>query len=451
MAINEEISTYQVMTDKIKLIKTMALLSISPHGGQLPIVNDIDSNEHPYSNFVMVLGRRVGKTTVASTIAFRELLVPFSSTVLIAPSYRNASILFTLVLEYVNKTKLPVKNVNKNQFIINLDNGSRFVAATQSNIESILGSRVSLVVYDESQSIPDILHIHNQVILPTMLDYGVRSNGQLYAKALFLGTPRNTSTPLHALYLRAESQDSWRSYNAPSSSNPLLPKDFLEEQRMVMPDTTYRNEILAEFTSTGASVFFAFNPEINLYDPTVLVFGEGTRYIIGLDWGFRDSTAAVLVYVTNTGDFYVHAMYQKEGTATRDHVKAFRALEGSSSGTLDTRYGDPSNPQLILDLLTSYDYEVAKANNRVAPAIAVINELFQEQGYDNKPKLFINKGLKELVRQLKVIEYKSTAITGNPDPFKADIAEGTHFDAVHALRYAIYSHYRREQAGIVIV
>jgi hypothetical protein len=451
MAINEDIATYQKMTDRIKLTKTMDLLGITAHAGQLPIVQDIDDPIHPYSNFVMVLGRRVGKSTLASTIAFRELLVPYSSTVLIAPSYRNASILFTMVLEYVNKTGLPVKSVNKNQFIIHLENNSKFVAATQSNIDSILGNRVSLVIYDETQSIPDVLHIHNQIILPTLLDYGVRSNGQLYAKALFLGTPRNTSTPLHALYLREDTQPSWKSYNAPSSSNPLLPRDFLEEQRLVMPPTTYKNEILAEFTSTGASVFFAFNPEVNLYDPSVLEFTEGTKYIIGLDFGFRDSTAAILVYITNAGEFYVHAMYQKESTATRDHVKAFRALESKAKGSLEVRYGDPSNPQMLLDLATSYNYEVSKANNRVAPALATMNELFQEHGHNKRPKLFINKDLKELIRQLKVIEYKSTAITGNPDPFKPDIAEGTHFDAVHALRYAIYTHFRRELAGMTIV
>lgn len=446
---NEDIKLYQKMTDCISLMKTMELLKITPHAGQLPIVLDMDDDTHTYSNFVMVLARRVGKTTLASTIALRELLVPKSNTILIAPSYRNASVLFTMVLEYVNKLNLPVKSVNKNQFTISLDNGSKFSAATQSNIDSILGSRCSLVVYDESQSIPDILHMHNQVILPTMLDFGTRSNGNLYARALFLGTPRNKATPLHSLYIREETQASWKSYNAPSSSNPLLPREFIEEQRLVMPAHTFKNELLAEFTDTGASVFFAFDPTANLYDPEILEFTEGTKYVVGLDWGFRDCTSAVLVYITKDGSYYVHDLYLKEGASTRDHVVAFRALEAKAKGSLEDRYGDPSNPQLMLDLRTAHDYEVSKANNKVAPAIAVMNELFQLQGHNQVPKLFINKSLKELIRQLKVIEYKATSITGNPDPFKPDL-DG-HFDAVHALRYAIYTHHRRSMAGIVIV
>lgn len=451
MSVNENIEIYRKMSDKVKLSKVLDLLKITPHAGQKPLVDDIDNPEHLYSNFCLVLGRRVGKTTIASTVALRELLIPNSSTVLITPQYRNAQVLFTSVLEYVTKLKLPIKVQNRNQFTITLENGARFAAATQSNIESILGSSISLVVYDESQSIPDILNIHNQIILPTQLDYGTRDNGTLYSKAIFLGTPRNTGTPFHMLYMKAEHHPGWVSYNAPSSTNPLLPKEYIEEQRNLMPDITFRNELLAEFTSTGASVFFAFDPTVNLYDPLLLQFDASSQYIIGLDWGYRDSTAAVLVYVTSTGDYYVADMYQKEATSTKDHVASFLLMESRNKGVLIDRFGDPSNPQLMLDLRVSYNYDVSKANNKVAPGIGVLNELFQEQGYNKKPKLYINKDLKELIRQLRVIEYKSTAITGATDPFKTDIESGTHFDAVHALRYAIYSHFRREQAGVVIV
>lgn len=450
MSINENIETYRQLADKVKLSKVLDLLKMSPHAGQKPLVDDLDDPEHPYCNFCLVLGRRVGKTTIASTVALRELLIPFSSTVLITPQYRNAQILFTSVLEHITKLKLPIRAQNKNQFTITLENGSRFAAATQSNIESILGSSISLVVYDESQSIPDILNIHNQIILPTQLDYGTRANGTLYSKAIFLGTPRNTGTPFHVLYMKSESQAGWVSYNAPSSTNPLLPKEYIEEQRNLMPDITFRNELLAEFTSTGASVFFAFNPEVNLYNPEELQFDSSSQYILGLDWGYRDSTAAILVYVTNNGDYYVADMYQKEATSTKDHVASFIAMEKRNKGMLIDRFGDPSNPQLMLDLRVSYDYDVSKASNKVASGVGILNELFQEQGYNKKPKLFINSKLKELIRQLRIIEYKGTAITGSNDPFKADIESGTHFDAVHALRYAVYSHHRQSMAGIAV-
>jgi hypothetical protein len=282
-----------------------------------------------------------------------------------------------------------------------------------------------------------------------MLDFGTRDNGVLYARAVFLGTPRGVGTAFHSLYLKELSHSNWKSYNSPSYCNPLLPQAYLNQQKETLPDHVYRQEIMAEWLTKGSGVFFAYDPEVNLYDPAEITFNEDSVYICGLDFGHTDATAKLLVYVDRSGTYYVHAAYQEAARPTKDHVKAFKQMEKTNKGILEDRYGDPSAAQTLLDLRTQYDYEVSKASNKIAPGLACINDLLAPQGFDKKPKLYINKDLTELRRQLQSVTYKETGKNSN-DPFNND-PEGSHWDMLAAFRYAIYTHQRRSLAGLTVI
>lgn len=443
---NQEIQTYQEVSQKVKLHKVWDVVKATPHGGQLPIVECIDSN--PLINcYVVVLGRRSGKSFSTAMVVLRELLIPYSNTILLTPAYKNSDIMFKEVLKHVQGLKLPVKSINKNQFVIELENGARFTSVTQTNYESALGSRLSLLVVDETQSITDIKSIYEEILGPMMLDFGIQDNGTLYAKAVFLGTPRGVGTAFHALYLKELTQSNWKSFNSPSSCNPLLPKVYLDQQKELLPDHVYRQELLAEWLSKGSGVFFAFNPEANLYDPTELTFNKDSVYIGGYDFGHTDSTASILIYTDRQGNYFVHDIYQQAARPTKEHVKAFKDLEKRNPGILEERYGDPSAAQTLLDLRSQYDFEIARASNKVAQGLACLNDLMAEQGMDKKPKLYINKDLGELIRQIRTVSYKDSK--SSTDPFNKD-PEGTHWDLLAALRYAIYSHHRQSMAGIAV-
>lgn len=448
MVVNEEIGTYQKVSDKVRLSKVWDLRQATPHTGQQPIVIDFDNN--PDVNcFVVVLGRRSGKSMSTSLIVLREMLIPYSNTILLTPAYKNSDIMFKEVLKHIQALGLPIKQLNKNQFTIELENGAKFTSVTQTNYESALGSRLSLLVVDETQSIPDIKSIYEEILGPMQLDFGTRENGVLYAKSVFLGTPRGVGTAFHALYLKELTHSNWKSYNSPSYCNPLLPVAYLDQQKELLPDHVYRQEILAEWLSKGSGVFFAYDPEHNLYDPEEITFGDDAVYVCGLDFGHTDATAKLLVYTDNAGNYYVHDAYQQAARPTKEHVKAFRSIEERNKGILEERYGDPSAAQTLLDLRTQYDYEVSKASNKIAPGLACINDLFALQGYDKKPKLRINKNLKELLRQIQSVTYKDTGKNGS-DPFNSD-PEHSHWDLLAAFRYAIYTHHRRAMAGITVV
>lgn len=453
MIVNKEIEVYQQVSDKISLQKVWNLVQMTPHTGQSPIIQDFDND--PEANvFTVCLGRRSGKSLSTALIVLREMLIPFSNTILLTPSYKNSKILFKEVLKFVRELELPISEINKGAFSITLDNGSSFGSFTQSNVSSALGSRCSLLVVDETQSVNGVLDILNQELGPMLLDYGVKETGILYANVVFLGTPRGKNTEFHTLFTRADLPEypNYRSYQAPSTCNPLLPIEYLNGQKAILPDLTYRQEILAEWVSTGSGVFHAFDQELNIYDPEEINL-TGAKWISGYDFGLSDATAQISTYVTEQGDFYVAEAYMKNQLPTKKHLENFKAQDAKFSGPNVGMYGDPSAAQLMLDLSSTYNYYISKANNKVDAGLQCLNDLMAPQGMNRKPKLYVNKNLHDLILQISNVEYKngSGRSGGTGDLFAPPPDRSHHWDLIAALRYCIYTYHRQSAAGEVFL
>ncbi len=448
--VNKEIALYLDVSKKIKLSKIWDLLEMTPHSGQQGLIEAFD-NDDTSNAYVLTLGRRSGKSVQAGLIAIRELLVPFSSTILLAPTYRNCKIIFDEVYRLILQLELPIKQLNKNQFTITLENGATFAALSESNVEAGLGSRCSLLIVDESQSFSNLIHILEALIGPMLLDFSVNEKGILNANQVFLGTPRGVGTEFHELFLYELVRNNWKSFTAPSHCNPLLPKTYLDEQKNILSDRAYRQEIEAEWITSGSGVFYAFDLAKNLYDPTTLNL-KGCDFITGHDFGTLDSTAMVYIYVNNQGDFYVHDTYMANASTTAKHSVEFRnVIKRNGPSRQVGSYGDPSAAQSMLDLRNSYHYDITKGYNKIAPGLSIMNELMEPQGLNRLPKLYVNENCKELITQLQLITYKNEAgpQANTGDPFNKH--KDHHFDLVHALRYAIVTHYRQNLAAVAVL
>lgn len=435
---NKEIDLYRNTTDTIKLKTVAQLLGFTPHDGQKPLFYTFDMMNEVINNYVMVLGRRSGKSASTSIIAVRELLVPFSATVLLTPVFSNAKIIFNEVLKHVQQLNLPIKSINKGSFYFELENGARFSANSESNCQSALGGHFSLIVVDESQSFTDLLHILNQMFIPTTLDYGTRASGILYARIVALGTPRGVNNVLHDLYTKELDFKNWKSFNSPSHCNPVLPTSYFQQMRLELGEILYRQEVLAEFIGADANVFWAFDKNVNLYERGSVQFSKNTAVIAGIDIGARDSTAQLLFYRMPDGTYYLDQCYSKNMTSTKEHIKAYREQESKMLNTPEMRYVDPAACQTIIDYTRDYDYECCSANNDVQESITYINQLLVPTGANEKPKLFICSDLTEVIRQISRVLWKAGSNKTSRDPFVPD-KMGTHWDIIAALRYGLYT------------
>ena len=389
-----------------------------------------------------------GKSASTSVIAVRELLVPYSSTILLTPTFNNARVIFNDVLKHVQALGLEIKSINKGAFRFELENGARFSANSASNIESALGTANSLLIVDESQSVPNLDHIMKQMLVPTLLDYGSRSSGILYGRQIYLGTPRGVDNQLYDLFINEEQFTNWKSFSAPSTTNPILPQSYFDSMRLELGDMLFEQEILAKFIGTDDNVFYALSEE-NLYKTGAKVFNSSTDFVVGIDIGFRDSTAAIFAYRDARGYYYIDKCYSESQKATSFHVNQLKALDSSMLGTLDMRYMDPAAAQSICDYTQDYDYLVHPAKNDVQASIKYINQLLTPTGANKEPKLYINSELTELIRQLKRVRWKDKTSKTSKDPFVSD-NKGTHWDLISAVRYGVYSDLHNVSAGCII-
>jgi hypothetical protein len=440
---NKELEIYKKVTDTVKLSKTFELLNIKPHGGQQTLV-DIWDNQRHISNVVAVCGRRFGKSTTAGGIGFRELLVPFSRVALIAPVYANGKIIWQEIVKYVYQVGLKPKSINNQQMHLELENGSKLFVASEDSIESLLGNRFSLIIFEETQSIDKIDEIYGTYLSATLSDYGVREDGSFYGRCLFIGTPRGKNTTFYEYFCKEYDDNRWKSLTAPSSDNPINTPQFLEAMRKTVGELRFRQEYLAEFVSVDSSdVFFNFKTDRNLFKKSdILPFiNESSVFIAGIDVGFNDSTAYVLVHKTPNGSYFVLDAYIANQKTTKQHVDEFRKLEKTYIHTKYSeptiRYLDKSAAQSAHDLAYEYNFITTPSKSAVKEGVDAINNLFLPTGVAEQPKLFIEENLKELIKQLLSLQWANSKNT--KDPFKR--IAGHHYDLVHALRYAIYSDY----------
>jgi len=448
---NAEVIEYQKAARNIQLKSVAKLINFVPHKGQQPVFYAFDAQSEIYNNFVLLFGRRTGKSYVTSVIIVRELLLPHSSTILLAPTFNNSQIIYRNVMKIVDQLGLPVKSVNRGQFKLELQNGAKFSANSEMNVEASLGSSQSLVVTDEAQSVTSLKRIIDQLLTPTLLDFGTRDSGILWGKLVFLGTPRGEDNTLTDYFRKSETLPNWRSFQAPSMSNPTLPQAYFETMKLEMPDLLFRQEILAEIIGGDDNVFHAFHKTINTYShvlPDVLPEGRTMRnyfvpskddlYVCGIDIGWSDSTANLFIYRTSEGRYYIEQAYSKNTTTTAVHVQNYRDIEDKLPGECDVRYCDPAAAQTINDYILTYDYDVQKAANDVMASLQYINQLFAPSGVNQEPKLYIHEDLLELIRQTTRIRFKPQSAKKSNDPFTKD-PEGTHWDMIAALRYALFS------------
>ena len=105
-------------------------------------------------------------------------------------------------MKNIKQLGLKIVSQNTNQFSFTLENGASFVATSQKTVKNVLGSRISMLIVDETQDIDGLIELVEQFIEPAMMDYGMNENNVPYAKAIYLGTPRGVGTEFHELFTR---------------------------------------------------------------------------------------------------------------------------------------------------------------------------------------------------------------------------------------------------------
>ena len=263
----------QVLNDYKK--KWFDYLEYFPHNGQKKLHYPENENAR---FFVMVCGRRFGKTTASAMEATYYASQPNQKIWLVGLSYDKADLMFREVWQrmVIGHQNDIVKASEKERYI-KFKWGSVVEAKSADNPDSLVGEGLDLLIVDEAAKVRP--RIWDMYLSPTLSDRK--------GKAIFISTPEGFNW-LYDLYLLGKKDDLWESHQAPAWENKYAFPDgendkFLDERKRNMSKELYDQEYGAHFTSFEGRVY-PFDRGLDLgyypYNPSLPTF-------CSIDFGYR--------------------------------------------------------------------------------------------------------------------------------------------------------------------
>lgn len=192
------------------------------------------------------------------------------------------------------------RNISEQHHRITLINGAFVDFWTLDDPDAGRSRRYGRVVVDEAAKVKDLRYSWEEAIGPTLADFD--------GDAFFLSSPKGFNY-FRDIYQRGISEDvkwkDWSSWMIPTSANPYIRNEVIEEKRQTLPSIVFRQEYLGEFVDSGGTPIereFIKNGEPN---PNDVVFTS-----MGVDLAisqktYADYTAIAVLQITRNGNIYI--------------------------------------------------------------------------------------------------------------------------------------------------
>jgi len=244
----------------------------------------------------MSCGRRFGKSISAAHEALYALLIPDSVGWIVSPSYELSEKIFRVcywsLMTHWPEFIVKASNTQGNMEIRTKIN-SVLKAKSADNPDSLIGEGLNFLIIDEASRIKDT--IWDGALRPALAD----KQGWMIA----ISTPKGHNW-FYNLFVRGQDpqHSEFQSFTFPSSANPYLNADEIENARQTTPQNLFRQEWLAEFLDDSGGVFRGVREAIV---NVPMVFSGFGNYVTGVDLAkYEDFT--VLTIIDKTTRQVVH-------------------------------------------------------------------------------------------------------------------------------------------------
>lgn len=414
-------------------------MDITPNRVQNAIINAINRPEYRF--ITTCVSRRVGKTFIANIILQVVALMPGASVLIISPDYNLSSISWDLQRKLLDQFDIERIRDNAKDRIIELSNGSMIKIASVSRVDSAVGRSYDLIIFDEAALNDEGGKAFNIALLPTLDKYS--------SKCLFISTPRGDNW-FKEFFERGFSKDpelsEWVSIHADYHENPRASAQAVANAKKTMSHAEFEQEYMANFVTFEGQVWAL--DESCIQDLTVKMVdierNPGRMEIIaGLDVGFRDQTAMVVLATEEDSDgnnwYYLIDEYVAVERTTAVHAKQISSRV--DRWDLDYIFCDSAAAQTRHDLAVTYDISTVSAIKSVIDGIGCVGAIV-----DNN-RLIVHEDCVESIYSLRNYKWKGSVDAGT---WTIENQKPAHNRASHcadAIRYAIYT-YERSLGGI---
>lgn len=374
--------------------------------------------------WVHISGRRTGKSYGAAILAFTKLLEPNQQVMVVAPNFSLSSIIWDYVTDLIKQMDIEVERFNQKDKVVRLINGSIFRLLSANNRDSLVGRAANLLIVDEAAIIPNDEYFIRDLrpALSTFTD----------SRCLWISTPRGKGNYLYSYYLRGNDPEyeDWGSAVHTWRSNPRLSEKDVEEAKKSMTRAMYLQEYECEWTTTESQIYEYLEEAKHIGDYTGERFIE---VIAGLDVGYRDDNAFIVIGYDGERYFILDEYVSKESTTSQLAEVIQDKIE---EWNIDTIYIDSAAQQVKADF--AYDYDIYCEN-----AIKSVNDgiNFLQVLIENDRLLFDTEGGSHTFHAMS--SYMWNTSTEKPKP--------QHTWASHpsdSVRYAIYTHHKMSNISI---
>lgn len=413
----EEIVEFPIASRFIKLpiIPYLKLLNLydSINRPQKGLINAINDPRHKF--VCAALARRLGKTYIANIIAQLVELVPGSNVLIMSPNFSLSSISFELQRKLIKHFDLEVERDNLKDKVIELSNGSTVRMGSLSTVDSCVGRSYDLIIFDEAALGSDGESAFNVSLRPTL--------DKPNSKAIFISTPRGKNNWFSKFFQRGYSKEfpDWCSLRADYLENDRMDEANVAEARRSMSKNEFEQEYMANFNVFEGQIFQVETKFIEEYEHEA-----GCEYFAGLDPGYRDPTAMVVVsYNPRTSVFHIIDEYLENERTTPEHAESIKELV--SKWQIDPIFIDSAAAQFASDLAYVHDIATINAKKSVLPGIAFVQGLFQQE------RIKISPQCTETIAALDQYQW---------DPRETLLVEKPKHEHSHipdAMRYALYT------------
>lgn len=398
--------------------------------------------------FVMVCGRRFGKTTSSAMEATYYASQPNKKIWLVGLSYDKADLMFREVWQkMVIGRANDIERASEKERFIKFKWGTTVEAKSADNPDSLVGEGLDLLIMDEVAKMKR--KIWDMYLSPTLSDRK--------GKAIFITTPEGFNW-IYDLFLLGKEDALWESHQAPTWDNDVVFPDgkkdqFLVERKRNMSKELYEQEYGAMFTSFEGRVY-PFDRALDMgefpYNPNFPTF-------CSIDFGFR--MPAAIWFQTHAVGGLTHINVIDE-IVHKPNIKTDEFAEMISAKRYSVReyYGDPAGMQAQgqsglgdIEIFRRKGIQVRSIRDKVSRSIA--SGVSHVRGFIENAQgqrfVHLDKKCMGLAEDLENYRYPESGEGKDlkPDPVK----DGRHDHSMDAFRYFFLNRFpiRQRELGVI--
>jgi hypothetical protein len=376
---------------------------------------------HPARFKVCAMGRRWGKSILATYIILTKALQTKGNYFFVAPTFQQARQIIWEVLKDKTRNHL-AKKINESRLEIELINGSIIFLKGGDRADTLRGVSLSGVVMDEFATVRNNKDVWQEVIRPALSDK--------QGWALFISSPKGRDY-FYDLYNEAKLQENWKSWQKTTLDGGNVPEAEIISAMAEMDERSFKQEYLADFVSYDGLVVPNFDRELNASYETIR---EDDTLIFGIDFNVNKMPCSVNVLRGSElhcvdfffGSFNTTELMEAINARYPKHKKIFHT---DASGTANKSSAGGATD---ITIIRNYGYQVLNLtkNPNIIDRVNAFNSMVL--AVSGVRKFFVNPKLKRVVETLEKHFFDENGLPNKKHEYQDDV-----FDA---LSYAVY-HY----------